>query len=102
HYLWSSVFGVYGREDGTRDAFHTIMEILRRRHAGETGQWESACTGDFEKQSSVPNPSIANCKLRSCQMHSLKQVASNFVGGGMWPLGGAACRGHTNATMPPC
>jgi hypothetical protein len=50
YFLWSSVFGRYGDEDGRSDAFSAVMETLRRRLVGEARPWDSACDGEEEEE----------------------------------------------------
>jgi len=35
-FLWTSIWGKYGSEDGNTDAFAALLEILRRRKTGKT------------------------------------------------------------------
>ena len=63
YFLWSSVFGRYGDERGDADAFAAVMTILRRRLAGQSQPWHSACDDDVHEPSAQVrvSPAMTDC-----------------------------------------
>ncbi|KAK3243345.1 hypothetical protein CYMTET_46992 [Cymbomonas tetramitiformis] len=96
HFLWSSVIGIYGKEDGTGDAFATMMAILHRRLDGKVGQWSTACRKEGLAQS-MPVTCHANTRWQSgkniCMNDASLKAVAKKAGTSMkfWPIGGAAC-----------
>jgi hypothetical protein len=72
-FLWSSMLGTYGKENGQTDAFGALMEILRRRVDGEVGQWDTACGKTLDSLSNRVAPPIP-CRKGGCHGSARTQV----------------------------
>lgn len=87
HYVWSSIHGALGVEDGTRDAFEVLMYALRNKLVG--GSLPPIRCG-------APIPGAPSAPLRDlCRFHGSCGTGSRYD----LPAGGAACGGGSSR---PC
>ena len=77
-FLWSSMVGTYGKENGQTDAFGALMEILRRRVDGEVGQWDTACGKTLDTLSDRVAPPIP-CHKGGCHGSARMQVTPSHL-----------------------
>ena len=81
HYLWSSVHGTLGEEDGTRDAFEVLMYALRKKALG--GNLPPIRCGE-----AIPGAPRAALR-QTCRFRRGCGVGARYD----LPAGGAACGG---------
>jgi len=92
HFWWSSIHGALGGEDGSTDAFETLMYALRRRLAGAdapgappSDKWPKlGCGSGIPGAPAAPLRRLCGWREAACRPRGV---------GGQLPAGGAACGG---------